>query len=86
MVMLGAGLVVSAIPGMSTVGAQTVQTGTNVLDARKSFATSAAHGLESLEKTLPFAIIVRSSTIPAQNDEGELHYVGCSIFFPDVAN
>ena len=46
MVTLGAGLVVSAIPGMAAMGAQTVRAATQVLDARAGFARSSARGAQ----------------------------------------
>ena len=42
MVTLGAGLVVSAVPGLSAVGAETISAGVKMLDARREFAMSAA--------------------------------------------
>lgn len=79
MVTLGAGLVVSAIPGMGAAGAQTVGMATRVLDARQRFATSAARGLSALEETLPYAIAARSASVTQANAQGS---AGCAVPFP----
>ena len=50
----GAGLVISAVPGLSAAGARTVETAKTILDARSKFAQSANAGLQKLEATLPF--------------------------------
>lgn len=82
MVTLGAGLVVSAVPGLSAVGAETVATGVKMLDARREFAMSAARGLEAVEKTLPLAIAARSAAVVEANEGGGSSYIGCAIPFP----
>ena len=82
MVTLGAGLVVSAVPGMAAAGAQTVNAATRVLEARQRFATSAARGLTALESTLPLAIAARSAAVARANSSGEADYSGCAIPFP----
>lgn len=82
MVTLGAGLVVSAVPGMVAAGAQTVNAATRVLEARQRFATSAARGLTALESTLPLAIAARSAAVARANSSGEADYSGCAIPFP----
>ena len=82
MVTLGAGLVVSAIPGMAAVGASTVEAAGRVLDARGGFARSAAKGLKALEATLPLAIACRSAAVAQANEEGQAEYTGVAIPFP----
>ncbi len=82
MVTLGAGLVVSAIPGMAAVGASTVEAAGKVLDARGGFARSAAKGLKALEATLPLAIACRSAAVAQANEEGQAKYTGVAIPFP----
>ena len=82
MVTLGAGLVLSAIPGLAPVGVETVKAGSEILDARRSFATSAAKGLEAVEKTLPLAIATRSASVAVANSSADATYVGCAIPFP----
>lgn len=82
MVTLGAGLVVSAIPGMAAMGAQTVRAATQVLDARAGFARSSAKGLKALEATLPLAIACRSAAVAQTSEEGSARYTGVAIPFP----
>lgn len=82
MVTMGAGLVVSAVPGLSAAGATTVRAATKLLDARKRFATSAARGLCALEGTLPLAIAARSAAVVEANAQGEVGYVGVAVPFP----
>ena len=82
MVTLGAGLVVSAVPGLSAVGAKTVEAAGNVLDARGKFARSAARGLKALEATLPLAIAARSAAVARENGGEATSYTGVAIPFP----
>lgn len=82
MVTLGAGLVVSAIPGMSAAGAQTVEAAGRVLDMRAGFAKSAARGLKALEATLPLAIAVRSAAVAQANEGDATTYTGVALPFP----
>lgn len=79
MVTLGAGLVVSAIPGMSAAGAKTVDAARQVFDARSRFSTSAAQGLKRIEGTLPLAIAVRSAAVAQENGS----WTGVAIAFPE---
>lgn len=81
-VTLGAGLIVSAIPGLSGPGAQTIQAGAKILSARQKFATSAAEGLQKLEATLPLIIVARSGATVSANSSGSVSYVGCAIPYP----
>ena len=82
MVTLGAGLVVSAVPGLSAAGASTVEAGMNLLDSRREFATSAAKGLKEIENTLPLAIAARSYGVVEANDAEHADYTGCAVPFP----
>lgn len=84
-VTLGAGLVASAVPGMSAAGAATMRAGTRLLDSRKTFATTAARGLRALEETLPLAIAARSSAVVGANGEEGLSYAGVAIPFPQAS-
>lgn len=77
---LGAGLVLSAIPGLRAVGASVTTAGRNVLDARQRFARSCSDGLEKAEAALPAVIVARSAQVVRANSEvGDADYVGCAI-------
>ena len=82
---MGAGLVASAVPGLSAVGASTIDAGTKILDARQTFATSAAEGLQAVEATLPMAIVARSAAQAQANNTESVSYHGCAIPFPSVS-
>ncbi len=82
LVTLAAGLVTSAVPGLSAAGAKTVSCGMNIMQARTRFATSSAKGLQAIEKTLPLAIATRSFAVAEANDSDRLNYTGCAIPFP----
>ena len=81
-VVLGAGLVVSCVPGLSATGAQIVQAGSRILDARGEFARSAADGIERLEATLPLLIVANSASCVEANSVGGMSYAGCALPFP----
>lgn len=78
MVTLGAGLVVSAIPGLGAVGVKTVDASHQVFDARGRFARSAAQGLKKVEATLPMAIVTRSAAVTQENGS----WAGVAMPFP----
>ncbi|WP_051353645.1 hypothetical protein [Atopobium fossor] len=81
----GAGLVLSAVPGLSAVGAQTVQTAKTILDARSKFAQSANAGLQKLEATLPFLIVKNSADVIQANNGNSFEYSGAAVPFPQVS-
>lgn len=82
MVVYGAGLVASCVPGLTTVGAQLCATGGQILEARRGFARSAASGLERLEAALPTLVVANSASCVAANGEDGLSYVGCALPVP----
>lgn len=82
MVVYGAGLVASCVPGLTAVGAQLCATGGQILEARRGFARSAASGLESLEAALPALVVANSASCVAANGEDGLSYVGCALPVP----
>lgn len=79
---LGAGLVVSAIPGLSAQGATTIDTGLKIFSTRKEFASSVAQGLEKIEETLPLIVAARSAAVIQENSSESQSYVGCAIAYP----
>lgn len=82
MVVYGAGLVASCVPGLTAVGAQLCATGGQILEARRGFARSAASGLERLEAALPTLVVANSASCVAANGEDGLSYVGCALPVP----
>ncbi|HJB48402.1 MAG TPA: hypothetical protein IAA40_03265 [Candidatus Olsenella excrementigallinarum] len=82
MVVYGAGLVASCVPGLTAVGAQLCATGGQILEARRGFARSAASGLERLEAALPALVVANSASCVAANGEDGLSYVGCALPVP----
>lgn len=81
-VVLGAGLVLSCIPGLAVIGARVSSAGKSVLDARTSFVRSATAGIERLEAALPLIVVANSASCVAANCEDGLSYLGCAIPFP----
>lgn len=81
-VTLGAGLIVSAIPGLSGAGAETISAAVKIFNARQKFATSASEGLQKLEATLPLMIAARSAAVVSANSTDSASYIGCAIPYP----
>ncbi len=79
---MGAGLVVCAVPGMAPVGLRVVDAGGKIMDARKDFATSAAENLKKLEGSLPALIAADSFVTVEANNTGAVGYAGVAIPFP----
>lgn len=81
-VVYGAGLVCSCVPSLTTTGASLCEVGSQILESRRSFAKSAASGLETLEATLPLLVVANSASCIEANSTGGISYVGCAIPFP----
>lgn len=81
-VVFGAGLVLSCVPGLTAVGARACSAGKSILDARTSFVRSATTGIERLEAALPLIVVANSASCVAANCEDGLSYLGCAIPFP----
>ena len=82
LVTYGAGLVLSCIPLTVQTGAAMCEAGSSILEARTSFAQSAASGLQAFEAALPLLIVANSASTVAANSTGGISYVGCAIPFP----
>lgn len=81
-VTLGAGLIVSCIPGFQAAGGKLTEAGREVLKSRREFAKSVAKGLKSFEKVMPALIAAQSYACIQSNSKGSLHYTGAAIPFP----
>lgn len=81
-VVLGAGLVASCVPGLGALGASLCQAGDRVLSARRSFVSSAASGVRRLETALPLIVVANSASCVAANSEDGLAYAGCAVPVP----
>lgn len=84
-VVCGAGLVVAAIPPLQAKSPAIVDAGRKVLDARRSFAKSAAQGLKTFETALPALIMANSASCTEANSTGGLTYVGMAVPFPQTS-
>ena len=81
-VVAGAGLVLSAVPGLSSAGLEVSDAGRKILDARREFASAANDGLGRLEKALPLLIVANSAACVSANERGGVSYAGCAVPFP----
>lgn len=82
----GAGLVLSAVPGLHATGAATLEHAQTILSQRRGFARSSAQGLEKLEATLPFAMAANSFSVISSNSKGLTTYAGIALPFPSESN
>jgi len=82
MTVMGAGLVLSAVPGAQVAAERTIDQGTRILNARNSFARSAAQGLSKVEAALPTLIVLNSASCVGANSEAGLSYAGVALPFP----
>ncbi len=80
---MGAGLIVCAVPGMASAGLRVVDAGGKIMDARKDFATSAAENLAKLEECVPALIAADSFVTVQANNTGAVGYAGVAIPFPE---
>ena len=82
MVVYAGGLVACCVPSLAATGAELVDAGAKVLDARRSFAKSAAEGLQRLEALLPAIVVANSASCVLANSEEGLAYAGCAVPYP----
>lgn len=82
LVVLGIGLVLAVIPGAQGTAKAVTGLGRSLGDARRRFARSAARGLGTLERELPYLVVTNSASCLAANGLGGQGYVGCAIPFP----
>jgi hypothetical protein len=79
---LGAGLIASAVPVIATAAPKIIDAGHDILDARRDFADSASKGLADLERALPTLVILNSYDVVEANEADGISYGGCAIPFP----
>ena len=82
MAVMGVGLVTAAIPGAQAVSARAVAMGSDILEARHTFAHNVASGLSKLERAIPYAIVANSASCVVANSAADLGYAGVAIPFP----
>lgn len=82
MTVLGAGLVLSATPGVRVLAGSVIDEGMSIMRARNAFAQSAAEGLSRLEAALPLAIVANSWSCASANAGSGLKYAGVALPLP----
>lgn len=78
----GVSLVLAVIPGAQALAESVGGLGKSIGTARREFAQSAAKGLKTLERGLPYLVVANSASCLAANGLGSLGYVGCALPFP----
>jgi hypothetical protein len=81
----GVAIVVSCIPYCQEAGAQLMEFGDKVFDARDNCARQASTALNSLQKALPFLAVVNATNTISANSfspKGEARYQGLAILVP----
>lgn len=82
MTVMGAGLVMSAVPGAQAVAGETIDQGMRIIQARNTFARTAATGLSKVEKALPALIVLNAESCVRANSQDGVRYVGAALPFP----
>ena len=80
-----AGMVVAAVPFLQAKAPAILHAGRQVLDARRTFATSASGGLQRFEQVLPALIMANSASCVSANCRDGMSYVGCAVPFPQTS-
>ena len=78
----GVGMVALLIPGGQSIGAETVDAGTRILELRNKFATTASKGLSTVEKALPFLIAANGTRTCLAQERGDSSYTGTALAVP----
>lgn len=81
-VVMAAGMILAAIPLVQTAAPPVIDAGRQILQARRSFARSAAQGLRSYEKALPTLVVLNAASCVSANSQGQMDYVGTAIALP----
>ena len=85
LVVYGVAIVASCIPYMQSVGAELMQFGSKVFEARDKVADQSKRMLVTLQKALPFLAAANSAAIISSNSfspAGEARYQGVAILVP----
>lgn len=82
LVTTGVGLVGLLVPPASAAGAEVVDAGMRILDARNRFAASASKGLKALEGSLPYLVGANAARLCAGQSTEELSYTGIALAVP----
>lgn len=85
MLVMGAGLITSAVPGLQGAGVKLTSAGADILRSRQEFAQSASEGLQTLESFLPAAVAASGCAVVQANQEGSLNYWGVALPFPETS-
>lgn len=78
----GAGLILSCIPGFIGMGINFIDSANKIFDARKHFAKTAVRGLQTLESILPGLITLNGFSCARENSHDKLTYTGLAIPYP----
>ncbi len=79
---MAAGMVVSAIPLLQEAAPRILDMGRKILDARRSFATSAAEGLQRLERAIPALVAANAASTASANSGASMRYAGTALPMP----
>lgn len=79
---LGAGMVLAAIPVVQGMAPEVIDAGRQILSARRDFAKSAAEGLKRLEKAIPALVAANAASCASANSSEGVNYVGFAIPLP----
>ncbi len=78
----GVGAVALCVPGGQGLGGRLVDTGSDVLSARNSFAEKVSRGLNQLQRALPFLCALNAAAVASANDDGANRYVAVAVPVP----
>lgn len=82
MITFSIGLVLSALPVINAAGPPVLSAAQHVFGARQKLATTAARGLQKLERVLPFLVAANSLAVVRSNANRDGTYVGVALPFP----
>lgn len=78
----GAGLIMSAVPGLSGTALEATDAARAVLDARRGFCESAERGLSAFESLMPALCMLESFAVVEANEDDGIVYTGLAVPFP----
>lgn len=78
----GVGAVALCVPGGQGLGGRLVDTGSDVLSARNSFARKVSQGLNQLQEALPFLCALNAAAVASANNGETNRYVAVAVPVP----
>ncbi|QWT17462.1 hypothetical protein KPC83_06400 [Collinsella sp. zg1085] len=82
---IAAGMVGLLIPGVNTAAGKAIELGIKTLKMRNKFTQSASKGLQTIERVLPYLVVMNGMRVAAAENSSAVRHVGVAIPVPLIS-